>query len=470
MKIAWALVVIFFARFAVSAWFYTGADADLAWQQWLGNVVLHAHRIPAFLGSETFTASGSPWVAQEWLFSTAVAAALQGGWFFLLALFVAGCAAAAMLVTARRCVARGASPFATSVVIACVGFAMMQSFGVRAQILGWLALALVMLLLDSESPWLFAAVPVIAVWANLHASALIAPVFVGAWACGIAIEDRAWTPRVRRAALLTLASCAAVCLTPFLWHLPQYAVLLETSAFRTSISEWQPSDILYPAMSAGVLPLIALCCFFGIAAPRERWRDGLLFGVASVLAFSAVRHLPLCALVIAPMAAVRLSNAIPQRSRINTLLAERAGIALAYAAASVASLLIAVTLVRTPAVAGNNLPRAAVERLGAISGTHRLYCEDFAWCSLALGEPNVRVFLDGRCDPFPQRIWDAYLTVQRAEPKWYATLDRYDVNAVLALNGRPLATLLRLRAGWRPVYHDRRYTMFLRQEERTASR
>lgn len=466
MRIAWAIIAIFGARFATIAWHYRGQDADLAWQQWLGNQILSFHRIPAQLGLETFTATGSHWVAQEWLFSTAVAATVPTWRFHLLAIAVALAAVCALGVTAWRAHRRGASTFATTLTTALVGLAMMQSFGVRAQIFGWALLAIIMLLLDMESPLIFLIIPLTVVWANLHASALIVPALVGVWALGTAIEDRAWTPRLERNVVLTVGTALAVLLTPLSWHLPAYAVALQTSAIRGSISEWQPPDLTIPAFYAGLLPLVAMACFFGIAAPRERWRDGMLFAVMTVLAFTAIRHMSLCAIVIAPMVAQRLSSAIPLRSRVNAVLAERASQALVIATSALAAFLIILNLNQTPAVAQSSLPNAAIARIAHMSEVRKLYCEDFAWCSMALPAKNMRVFIDGRCDPYPNSVWKSYLDIRNVTPRWSSALDAYRVDTVLAKAGRPLAQILRTEKRWRILYHDHGYVVFVRQPAR----
>ena len=470
MRIALAVVAIFAARFAALAWHYRGQDADLAWQQWLGSRILVLHHIPMRLGLETFTATGAHWIAQEWAFSVAVAATLPSARFYVLALVTAAAGALALFVTAWRAHRRGASTFATAFTTALVGFAMMQSFGVRAQIFGWALLALIVLLLDMESSIVFLVIPLTALWANLHASALIVPALVGLWALGTTIEDRHWTPRVERNFILTLGTTLAVLLTPFSWQLPVYAIGLQTSAIRGSISEWQPPDLSLPAFSGGLLPLIALGCYFGIAAPRERWRDGMLFAACTLLAFTAIRHMPICALVIAPMVAQRLSNAIPQHARLNVVLAERFSEFLILSSSAIAAILIVVTLSQAPAMAHSTLPQRAISTLAAAPGVHKLYCEDFAWCSMALPEKNLRVFLDGRCDPFPPAVWRAYLDVERVTPRWSGVLDAYSVDAVLAKAGRPLAQVLALRSGWRVFYRDAGYVVYTRETRSTAQR
>lgn len=470
MRIALAVIAIFCARFLMGAWFYAGHDGDLAWQQFLGTYVLQQHHLPQHLGHETFTAPGARWVPQEWAFSVAVAWFTEHGRFAILAALSVFAAAVSLLLVAYRSHRRGASTFGTALVTACTGFAMLQAFGVRAQIFGWLFLAIVLLLLDLENEWMFFGLIAVAIWANVHASALIAPVVIGAWAVGTWIEDRSWTVRVERNMVFTVGSLVAVCFTPLLWHLPLYAVNLETSVIRSAIAEWQPPDLLFPGFTWGLLPLLAICCYFGIAAPRERWRDGMLFAVAALITGIAVRHIPLAAMIIAPMAAQRISSLVPSHARINEVLQEHFSETLIYVCSALVCGIIVLNLAHVPQISGVTLPKKAIVTLSDLPGTHNLYCEDFAWCSLALEKSNLRTFLDGRCDPFPARVWSDYLAVERVTPSWANVLRRWNVDAVLVDKNNSLAQAISLRRDWHLFYRDGRYEIFLRQDLRTAQR
>lgn len=470
MRIAVAIIAIFCARFLMGAWFYAGHDGDLAWQQWLGQYILHQHHLPQHLGHETFTAPGARWVPQEWAFSVAVAWFSAHHRFVALAALSVIAAAVSLLLVAYRSYRRGASTFATALVTALTGFAMLQAFGVRAQIFGWLFFSIVLLALDLENQWMLLGLAAVALWANVHASALIAPVIVGAWAMGTWIEDRAWTVRVERNMVFAAGSLVAVCFTPLLWHLPLYAVNLETSTIRSAIAEWQPTDLLFPGFASGLLPLLAICCYFGIAAPRERWRDGMLFAAAALMAGIAVRHIPLAAMMIAPMAAQRLSSLVPSHARINAVMQEHFSEAVIYVCSALVCGIIVLNLAHLPQISGVTLPKTAIASLANVPGTHNLYCEDFAWCSLALERQNVRTFIDGRCDPFPNRVWSDYLAVERVSPAWNRVLERWNVDSVLVDKNNSLAQAIALRRDWHLFYRDGRYEIFLRSTIRTAQR
>jgi hypothetical protein len=464
MRVAVAIVAIFCARFLMEAWWYPLHDGDIGWQHLLGLYVLAHHHLPQRLGNETFTAPGASWVPQEWAFSVAVAWLIEHGRFAILAIASVLAAGLSILSVAYRSRRRGASAFAIALVTTCTGFALMESFGVRAQIFGWLFLSVVLTLLDLENGWLFLALIAVALWANVHASALIAPVIIGAWALGTWIEDRAWTPRVERNAVLAAASLVVVCFTPLLWHLPVYALTLETSVIRSAISEWQPTDLLFDSFALGLLPLLSICVYFGVAAPRERWRDGMLFAVAALAMGVAVRHVPIAALIIAPMAAQRLSSLVSEHVRVNVLLRERFSQVLIYTCSAIVFAVILLDLSTAPRIRNLTLPKKALVALSRLPGTHNLYCEDFAWCSVALEQPNLRVFLDGRADPYPAPVWKDYLAVERATPDWDSVLRRWNVDSVLVNNTKALAQAIRLREGeWRLYYRDKKYEVFLRR-------
>lgn len=470
MKLAWAAIALLGVRFLVSAWFYPAQDADLAWQHVLGDAVLRSHAIPSHLGPETFTAAGSAWVPQEWLFSVAVAWAFDHGRFGWLAILNTLAAVAALTIVALHARRRGATAFPITAVVIFAGIAMMQSYGVRAQVFSWPLFAALLLVLELEGNAIFLAIPLVAVWANVHASAVLAPPLVAAWTFGTFIEDRKWTPRVERSAVVTTGTLLAIFLTPFFWKLPLYALTLFNSPWKSAISEWQAPDPTYYAFALGLLPLLAGAIWLGIAAPEKRWRDGMVFAVMLAMAFMAVRSVSLCALALAPMVGARLGELIPRQRRINALFEERGVQAILAAATLASAFFIAVSLARSPAISGEALPKRAILTLALEPGTHRVYCEDFAWCSLALQHANLRTFIDGRCDPFPLAVWNDYNAVQKLAPSWSGILDNRGVDAVIAGTGNPIAQALTASAAWRLRYRDGRYVLFVRSAQHTAQR
>jgi hypothetical protein len=377
---------------------------------------------------------------------------------------------AAMLLTALAARRLGASTIATVLCVTCVGYSMVESYGIRAQVFGWAILAAIMYVLrraNGRAVWW--AVPLTVLWANLHASAVLAPVVIGVWTVGAALEDRALSARVRTFAAVTGASALAVCATPLGVQLPLYAAQLFNSPIRHVIQEWQPLDFVSDSFSFGAFPLAAAAIVWGVGQPR-RWSEIMTFAIATWLLFTAVRNVPVCAIMIAPAVARSVSGVLPQRLRVNALLSETPVLTMLNAVALAGAFAIAIELSHLPSYYEGKLPYRPMAAIAAVGGTHNLYCEDFAWCSLGMRYANLRFFIDGRCDPFPIAVWAQYEAVYRLRPQWRAILDAHHVDSVLVETQRPLARALALRTQWRLLYTDGRYDVFLRADEgkRTA--
>lgn len=462
MRLAAAIALIFVSRFAVTAWFDPARDGDIAWQQWLGLQILQTRHLPSALGPETFTAAGAPWVPQEWALSVAVALTLGKPAFIGLVALTVLASALAMFFTALASRRLGASTVATAVAVFCVAVSMLEPYGIRAQVFGWAVLAAIVYVLrcmPGRGKWWIA--PLVAVWANVHASAMIAPALLALWTAGMAVQERGWTAQVRQYALLTLACAGAVFLTPLGYRLPLYAFELMRSPIRSAISEWQPARLTEPSFTFGALVLIVAVCVFRVERSR-RWPELFVIAAVSYLSITALRNAPICAIVLAPAVAQRLTAYLPERLRINSVFAERPVAVVVCSCAACAALLMVFVVARSPELQKKPLPAAAVAALASMPGSHRLYCEDFAWCSLALRYPNLREFIDGRCDPFPIGVWHDYLTIIATKAHWRTVLDRRSVNAVLAANNRRLARALPLWRGWHLVYKDAHYRLFVR--------
>jgi hypothetical protein len=432
-------------------------DGDLLWQRWLGERILHEHAIPRVLGAETFAAEGAPWTPHEWLFSTVLAWSGDAGAAWIVPLICALAAGIALASVVVRCARRGLSGSRTSAAVLLCSLATIQSFGPRAQVLGWAALGTVVMLLETEGPWAWAAVPVTVVWANLHASAFLAPATAALFALCALRRDRAWSPAVRRSVLLAAACGAATLATPLGADLGRYAAEMLTSPIRQSISEWGATSMSSIAFAIGALPLVLVLAAFGV---RASVRDRLVATVFTLLLFAAVRNVAVFALVVAPIALA----ALPARARAaNATGADRrAAWVTLVAVACCGATLAGVTWRGAPAFAAG-LPHDTAQALLARHRTPpRVFCEDFAWCSVFLGRP-VRFFMDGRCDPYPARVWRDYREVIDGNRRWAAILDRERIDAVLVRRNGALESLLAERRGiWQRTASDRVSALYVR--------
>jgi hypothetical protein len=436
-----------------------GGDGDLLWQRWLGERILHEHTIPRALGPETFTAAGAPWTPQEWLFSTALALGADRGVACLLPLLCALAAAAALATVVLRCRARGVSPALTSAAVLICVLATLQSFGVRAQVFGWAGLASVLWLLECDGPLAWAAVAVTLLWANLHASVFLAPALAVLFALEAAWRTRGWSPQVGRRFALASACGAATLATPLGMDLPRYAVALLMSPIRSMIGEWTATSVASPAFVLGALPLVLVLVAFGSGTSA---RDRLVTVAFGVLLFTAVRNIPVFAFAVAPIACAALP-----RGRTDTQTAPRARAPAwtTFGAATVAAALLVVLPWRTVSAQVSPLPFGPARTLLARAhAPPRVFCEDFAWCSIFLLERKpARFFMDGRCDPYPPAVWREYRKVVQGDPGWETILDDDRVDAVLVHRDGALDRLLSERAArWRDVATDAHTRLYVR--------
>ncbi|MGZ3517852.1 MAG: hypothetical protein ACXWNK_10400 [Vulcanimicrobiaceae bacterium] len=435
-------------------------DGDLYWQRWLGNVVLQTRHIPTALGRETFTSTGASWIPQEWLFSALVAAAMNHGLFLLFALFVSSIPAAILLSVYARTRNR-ASPEVAAIVLILCGIALAESFGIRAQVLGWGCFAAFLLFLDRRDRWFYAAIPVVAIWANLHASVMIAPAIILARIAGAFAGSGLQALRGNRDLRVFPLILFATCCSPLGWHLPVYALTLVESPIRHFIMEWQPAGFGDSSFAFGALPVALIILATGVRNIVRHTAEIFPVAMLFVAMLTASRNIPLFAIAAAPLAARSLDIIFPRLYTFNRRLQrmEPAALTSLCVAVVLSGLFLAWNQRHEPP----RLPNAAISSLATNRGGHRVFCENFTWCSMALQYPNLRVFMDGRCDPYPVEIWKSYMSAVTVRRSWNVSLQRYGVDAVLASRGSRLSEALAADASWRASFQDSRFVVYLRR-------
>ena len=470
MKYAYLVIGVFAARFFSTAIAYPQADGDLAWQRWLGGQILRTRAIPRSLGHETFSAPGAAWIPQEWLFSLGAALA-KGALWPLFAGVIALCATAALLLTAWRAARRGASPLAVALGSALAAIAILESFGVRAQVAAWPFVVAFLALIETDGPVAYAAIPLAALWSNVHASAMLAPAFAGLWALG-SFLDEGWSPRVRRTAVIVAGSLGAICLNPFGIGLPRYAIALFSSPFKTMITEWKHTDLGDPSFGYGSMPLLLCAAAFGVRG-EGKWRDRVMLIAVALLMFSAARNVGIFALAIMPIVAVALTRDVPFLARPAVeaeTRVDRIAARVIPAFSLVMAVVVTIGLLQSEERGNTNQPGAAIAAIRTLPGPHRVFCADFAWCSFVVENGTGSVFLDGRADPYPLGVWKDFTTVVRLRPGWNARLESRGVDTVLVADDAPLEQGLRLSPDWRVAYHDKKYELWQRRQSIGATR
>jgi len=398
----------------------------------------------------SFTFPDAPYLDSAWLFDTAVAWLYRIGGFPAV---VIGKTLVVILIASvayRICRRQGASAFASSLALALAFWCLRERLVERPHVFSLLGEVVVLGFLPtiekgSRRAWLL--IPLVALWANLHAGAFLAAVLLllaGAGACLDRSRMRVCT-RFLAFAILSLLTLLA---TPVGTGIVRYL------AFHVGIFDLHPvdefrsltwrSDASFILFALGSLLLLAL-------ARRQTWLYRL--PALGLLALGAwhVRFSSDAILVLAMVAAPSLSH-----------LAERFEQALArLPQAALLAILAAVTLVPRIAEAGrggrflaigldeSTLPLDAIRFVEEHGLRERMY-NDFETGAYLLwqGYPRYKVFVDPRLPAYPARFHRLLGRMDVSREEWSQAMDELGVESALL----DYAGINRRVSFWDPAY------------------
>lgn len=416
--------------------------------------------------------AGAPWVASEWLAEIVLALAYDHfGWSGVILLAAAGAAIAMMLLA--HFLLRRLEPLPALIAAVAAAALLQPHILARPHVLALPCLVawcgLLLAARDADRPPPFAALPIMALWANLHGSFLFGLALAGF----LGVEAALWPPpgRSRPAEALrwgafVAAALAAALVTPWgVAHIVQPIRLTLMPTLQATFAEWLSPDFTKsPALEMWMLGLIFIGYATGLRLPLARLV--LLLGLVH-MTLQHARHGDLLA-IVAPLAvaaplgrrlvALTATQAGAQaRSRLGLFLAELAqppALPAVVVALAVAAALAAPTALR-PVVRGDD----AVTPGAALQAAERHGLAGPVFNSEAFGGylifRGVRPFIDGRVemygDHFLKRDFqaengnEAVLAdlLSRYHIAW--TLLRPDAGAVLVMDHLP---------GWQQVYAD----------------
>lgn len=406
-----------------------------------------------------------PWHDNEWGFQVLVASIgvaevsadgvlelTRGGTVALILLRALALAATLALLSAQM--ARAGVPAltrATAVVLAAFLTFNNLFWAIRPQILTYLAVAATTYLLGRDRDgcrWAgWAILGIIALWANVHGAFIIGIVLLGAETIGAAIDR---SPRFQRLALWTALAPLAACLNPhgYLQVLHPFVYLLRPE-IHAGNAEWTRPDFLH-------LPLFVLTAVLLVIAMARAGRprmDDVVRAVAVVgLLTTAIRHLPIAALVLAPMLAVYGLAAVRRRGRSSPGPAVAAVATICIVVLSGAKFVGPVPEFTERTV--RPMPEQAVRWIAG-SGVEGAGFNAYRFGGFLMFRlyPSERVFMDGRNDLYEEFRDGVYNPIRTTEPGWEGmwrdAVRDHEVGWVLLDRGDPLVDALgRVGAGW----------------------
>jgi hypothetical protein len=470
-------------------------DADTGWHIRAGEWILDHHRLPTS-DFFSFTKSGQPWFAWEWLWETCFA------WLFrtagmagvILGNVVILCLTSMQLfrLVRRRC--QGDLMAFGVTVLALLGMSMY--FFARPQLVSFLFAVVLLRLLESSresgrnSAWL--SVPLFVLWGNLHPGFAAGLIILGSYTAGDLVSVlRESEParrkdemaRFRSSLLLTIACTLAPLINPYGYRLyaHMYSFLSDSYALN-HINEYKVVDF-----RTGPGRIFELMLFLGAPAALSRllkrdFASALLFLAWAHLALTAQRNIPFFMIVMAAPVAAWIEEALAGLSRVQEGDSARetsgddrlARIPLL----SLAVIVWIFMLLRTPGSPPKFRPQydssvypeqalAAVRQLGPAA---RIATTDI-WGGYLIYRlyPEVRVFWDGRADFYGTPYNLAAIDALMGRPGWDKTLARNRITAVLVPLNQPLISLLTQSREWHVVYRDQVAMLFVLSPSGTAS-
>ncbi|HEU5238926.1 MAG TPA: hypothetical protein VFU37_17480, partial [Pyrinomonadaceae bacterium] len=237
--------------------FYEGRgfhiDPDMWWHMKVGEDILGTHHWPT-VDIYSWTATGTPWIAYEWLGEIPLAVAYRLGGLLGLDFMLIALSSIIMLAVYWHCSVRAGNSkagFVSALFLASLAFG---NFSLRPQMFGFLFLVLTLLVLEKFRQgvsWpLWTLPPLFLLWVNVHGSFIIGigviTVYLLSGICSFekgSVKAVAWT-RSQRIKLETalLLSIAVLPITPYGTQLAVYPFDMAFSQpiNIANISEWRP--------------------------------------------------------------------------------------------------------------------------------------------------------------------------------------------------------------------------------------
>jgi hypothetical protein len=411
-------------------------ETDLFFHLKIGQLILERHTIP-FRNLFSFTFPDHPDPDLSWGFQVLVALLFRAGGFAAIVLAKAALFVSAVALCWRACRRSGASPLGTAAAMVLVVLAAEQRLVERPHLVTFVGLGLLLLLLAAVEAgrgrvlWLLP--PLALGWANFHAGVFFAPLVVGLFALGAALDGMRHDPSpaaqpatVRRATATAVLAAAAMLLTPagsrilpyLAWH-TGVGSSRDIEEFR-HVEAW--SDPFYFVQ-------VAICAITFLGAFRRLpLRHLLPLLVTGALAARSVRFVAEWALLAAPVVAIGLTRALAPLGRAHRPLVHAGAAALLVAAIVVERRGHPLELGLLPEVA----PRPAIAFVTAHGLRERMYHDLDVGCYLLWeGWPRFQVFQDARLPAYPHSFHRALDQTPLDPAAFDALLTGYGVDAAL---------------------------------------
>jgi hypothetical protein len=425
-----ACVTLFYCVFLFQGYRQLFRDSDAGWHIRSGETILATHAVPR-ADPYSFTRAGAPWFAWEWLSDLLTGMLHRAGGLNAVALFYAAAIAFGVWLWFRLHWALGGN-----FLIACVMAPLFLTtcsihWLARPHVLGWL-----FVLWSMFSGGVAQTAFMTLLWANIHPS-----FFLGILG------------RPRHALVILLVPLLNPYGPALYTHLFRY---LTDRDLLTRIGEFQSFD--FHAEGAGQIIATVILGMIGgtLALTQKRYHHFAIAVILTAMGLRSARALPLCALVLLPIANAAIAPYCPKgfaryAANLRALDARCSGlwlVPLVLAACWFWMPQAGFPPAQFPVAAYDHIPQGA-----------RLFAPDkFGGYLIYRSNGRLKVFFDGRSDLYGAEFLKQYARLTQVRPGWQQIWDSYHFTHALLPNDYSLIPALEQR-GWHIIYHDTTATL-----------
>lgn len=457
-------------------------DGDTGWHIRTGEYILANHTVPTH-DLFSFSKSGAPWFAWEWLTDLLFGFLFRIGGLKAIVLFAGATIAAFATLLLRYTIWRGANALlAAFTTFLAVGSATVH-FLARPHLVTLLLLPASLWLLEadrrSQTRLVWLLVPLTALWTNLHGGFLVFLAVLALLVIGTAVEaflGRPRWPAARRYAVLWALCAAASFVNPYGIaldvHIFEY---LRSDWIRNLVQEFQAPTFRSEGQFQFEILLIVGLVVTGFLLRRRRVTEVLWLLFLAHSSLVSVRHAPLYATVAAPLIASELSawwkssaDKLKKSSVLRILhqLGEDITPSFRWTSVWPAVLILVLAVLDAPLKWPRDFPSEAFpvamvhEYSGLLQSGRLLTTDQWGDYLIYCYYPRQKVFFDGRSDFYGESLGKEYLHLLQGEYDWQAILKRHGFDRALLPVGWPLAGLIKLDPSWHIVKDDGRAILF----------
>jgi hypothetical protein len=449
-------------------------DPDMWWHAQVGQNIVRTWHWPTS-DPFSFTVTGIPWLAYEWLGDVAIGFAarfgLQGLDFFLIAL-----GSVVIIALYYLCSLRARNSKTGFIVATLLSTLALGQFNLRPQMFGYLFLILTLIILESfrqgRARALYFLPPLFLVWINTH----------GSWVIGLGIvtvtlvtglfsfrkgsvEAHAWTPKQRRQLELGLLfSVAMIPITPYGTELAAYPFTVASSLPMNLqyVLEWgpMPFNLLGGKFFLGLL--VATFLLQAIYHTPFRLHELALALGGTVMACVHLRFCMLFVPFFAPVLASMIAGWLPAYNRakdkyvLNGLLMAGVIFAMFWYFPSQQKL---------RSIVEQRFPVRAVEYMHEHPVQGPMFNSYGYGGYLIRYYPEQKTFIDGRGDLFELGgAFNEYIQISALKPAGFSVLKWRGIRTCLLDRTEPLTTVMAALPDWQAVYQDDASVIFVRKD------